>query len=101
MPKFEVVSLHEAESRTSTGKRAETARQYLGYVNGLRDGIAGRLRPDSNETFVAVRRRLGAAAKASGREIVIRRNGNDVYFWSRASETAPKRGRGRPRKTVA
>ena len=37
-------------------------------------------------------RRLGAAAKASGKDLVVKTIGGEVYFWLKA------RRRGRPRK---
>ena len=95
MPEFEVVALREAMmSSTTTGKRAQIAQEYAGYIGRLRPDEAGRLTPSDGETVATVRRRLGSAAKASGRSIQIRRVGTDIYFW----EDAPKRRGGRPRK---
>ena len=94
MPTFELVPQAEAEVTSATGKRAEITREYLGYVEQLRPGKAGKLQAAEGETASAVRRRLGAAAKLSGRSIVIKRVGEDIYFWGKFAGR-----RGRPRKT--
>ena len=94
MPKFELVPRAEAEVSSATGKRAEITREYLGYVEQLRPGKAGKLQAAEGETASAVRRRLGTAAKLSGKNIVIRRVGEDIYFWVKSTGR-----RGRPRKT--
>ena len=94
MPTFEVVSQQEAELKAKTGRRAEITREYLGYVNQLSPGQAGCLRPSEGETTAAVRRRLGTAAKLGGRELTIKRVGDEIYFWVKA------RRRGRPRKSL-
>ena len=49
------------------------------------------------ETTRAVRRRLGDASRLISKELVIKRDGEGVYFWLKA---AAKR-RGRPRKSSA
>ena len=93
MPKFKLVPLHEAVAKTATGKRAQIAQEYLSYINQLESGQAGKLVSSEEESAIAIRRRLGAAAKVAGKDIIIKRSGDDVYFW-----VQPKR-RGRPRKT--
>ena len=92
MPEFELLSQSEAEMRSVRGKRAQFAKEYLGYIGQVSKGQAGKLTPGEGETTAAVRRRLGAAAKLAGEELEIRRTGDDIYFWHRA------RGPGRPRK---
>ena len=93
MPTFKVVSQQEAELRAATGRRAEITREYLGYVNQLGPGQAGCLRPSEDETIAAVRRRLGTAAKLGGKDLTIKRVGDEIYFWAKT------RRRGRPRKS--
>jgi len=88
--------LAEAESSSSTGKRAQIAREYLEILAQLKSGQAGKLQPGEGETAAAVRRRLGAAAKLAGRSLVIKRRGDEVYFWDKPG-TGPRK-RGRPRK---
>ena len=93
MPNFEMVSLAEAEMKSATGRRAEITREYLGYIDQLQRGEAGRLEASEGESISAVRRRLGAAAKVAGKELVIKRRGDEIYFWVR-----PGKRRGRPPK---
>jgi len=80
MPTFDQVSLQEAMLKTA-GKRAQTTQEYLGYIEQLTEGQAGRLQPGEGESMATVRRRLGVAAKLSGKDITIKRQGNEVYFW--------------------
>ena len=98
MPRFELVSRSEAELKTAKGKRAEIAKEYLGYIDQLREGQAGRLQAAEGESAAALRRRLGAAARLAGKELVIKRAGEEVYFWMPG--TTRRRGPGRPRKAA-
>ncbi len=100
MPKFQLLPVDEAMMKSSTGKRAQLAREYMGYIEQLGKGQAGRLEATSGETVGAIRRRLGAAAKAAGKDLVMKRTGDAVFFWVKGNEaaTGPRR-RGRPRKT--
>ena len=84
MPHFEQLPLAEAQARSATGKRAQILNEYLQYVESVPTGQAGQLRAGVGETLNAVRRRLGAAAKAAGKTIVIRRADDVVYFWVQA-----------------
>ena len=97
MPKFDLIPVEEAIAKSATGKRAQMAREYLGYVEQLGEGQAGRLQAAEGETIGAVRRRLGTAAKLAGKNLTIKRVGDEVYFWVK-EEAAPGRRRGRPRK---
>ena len=95
MPQFESVPLQEALSKTARpSKRAEIIQGYVGYISQLRPGKAGKLQAGDGETIGAIRRRLGEAAKLSGADLVIRRLGDQIYFWKR-----PRRP-GRPRKVA-
>ena len=95
MPQFESVSMQEVLPKTaSPSKRMVIIQEYVGYISQLRPGKAGRLQAADGETLGAIRRRLGEAAKLSGQELVIRRAGNEIYFWKR-----PRRP-GRPRKAT-
>ena len=101
MPNFELVPLQEAVMNTATGRRAEITREYLGFINQLAEGQAGKLHPGEGETVAAVRRRLGAAAKIAGKALVIKRTGDEVYFWvSPGGKGNGRRRRGRPRSTA-
>ena len=82
MVKFERMSQTRAEMDSATGKRAEIMVEYLGYLNQLKDGEAGMLTVSgADESPTALRRRIGKAAQAAGKEIVIRRKGDAIYFW--------------------
>ena len=82
MAKFEVISQTKAEMDSATGKRAELMNEYLGYLNQLKDGEAGMLEvSDDSESPTALRRRIGKAAEFAGKEIVIKRKDDAIYFW--------------------
>ena len=53
-------------------------------------------RPSDGETVASVRRRLGSAVKASGKNMQIKRVGAEIFFWE---EPSKPRG-GRPRKNA-
>ena len=94
MPKFDRLPLGEAKMKTASGKRAQIIAEYVRYIEQLGDGEAGRLQAGEGETISTIRRRLGAAARQSEKNLTIRRTGDGVYFW--AAETRRRR-RGRPR----
>ena len=68
MPTFDLVPKPEAELKTASGKRAMIIKEYVEYLNQLQDGHAGRLQPVGGEGIMTVRRRIGAAAKALGKD---------------------------------
>ena len=94
MPTFELVSQQEALVKTATGKRAQVLQEYVGFIERLKPGQAGILHTTEGETLNAVRRRLGAAAKLGNKNLVIKRNGDELMFWP----GEPMRRRGRSRK---
>ena len=75
-------------------------RQYVDYIGQLEAGQAGKLIPDAGETTAAIRRRLGAAAQLLGKNLVVNRQGDVVFFWEEGSRPTTRR-RGRRKKTVA
>ncbi|MCY4449303.1 MAG: hypothetical protein OXE02_10745 [Chloroflexi bacterium] len=93
MPTFSTLPIGEARARSATGKRAALLQEYVGYIQRVAPGEAGRLTVSEGETTQAIRRRLGAAAEALTTSLDIRRTANMVYFWG-----AERRRRGRPRK---
>ena len=93
MPTFGTVPIGEARASSATGQRAALLQEYIGYIQILAPGQAGKLEPGDGETTQAIRRRLTAAAEALGKELQVRRTANAVYFWA---PEAPRRGR--PRK---
>ena len=94
MPTFDTLPLNEARANGATGHRAALLKEYIGYIQRVALGQAGRLEPGAGETTQALRRRLIAAAEALGKELQVRRSANAVYFW--VPEAPPRRGR--PRK---
>ena len=102
MPKFDQVPLQEAMMRTATGARARVIQEYLSYIEQLADGHSGRLQPAEGESVATIRRRLGEAAKLSGKEITIRRSGDEIFFWVQPQESGPggRRGGGRRASTT-
>ena len=95
MPTFALLTIPEAQARGATGKRAQSLREYMDYIQRVPEGQAGQLQAGSGETTNAVRRRLGAAAKATGKTLVIRRSDDTVYFW-----VQPGNGRRRRPRTI-
>jgi hypothetical protein len=100
MPDFTIVSLEDAKVQTLSGRQQEYLSEYAGYIQQLSHGMAGMLRPEESENPTTIRRRLIVAAKMLGIDLVIKRSGQDIYFWTAALEEAkprPRRG-GRRRR---
>ena len=97
MPEFQIVTRQEAMSSAMTGTRSQALQEYAQYIESLDPNMAGHITPSVGETVATVRRRLGSAVKASGRNIQIKRLGSEIFFW----EDPPKRGGGRPRKNAS
>ena len=100
MPNFELLPVEEAKMKSATGQRAQITREYLSYIDRLTRGQAGRLQVTEGERVGAIRRRLGAAATLANKELVIKRTGDEVFFWLREDGTGGARRRGRPRKSA-
>ena len=100
MPKLELLSVKDALLKSASGKRAQIMREYLGYLEQLKEGQAGKLQATSGETASAIRRRLGAASRLADKSLVVKRTGDEVYFWLQAKGRRGRR-RGRPRKAAA
>ncbi len=96
MPKLDIVPIEEAKGKSASGgKRAQILQEYLGYIDQLKIGEAGKLVVGAGETTATVRRRIGAAARSAGKNLTIRRAGDEVYFWA---VERPKSGNGRRRR---
>jgi hypothetical protein len=93
MPKLDVVSISEAKIRTTGPSRAEALREYIEFIEQLGEDQAGRIQPSPGETQRTTMRRLGDAGRLSDKDLVIKKDGEAIYFWLKP---APKRGR--PRK---
>jgi hypothetical protein len=99
MPEFTTVSVQEAQTRTIPGRQGQFINEYADYIQHVPQGQAGRLRTGESENPLTVRRRLTSAAHALRIMLIIKRSGNDVYFWRKdgeAEQPRPRRGR-RPR----
>ena len=82
MPTLELVSLQDAQLELSlSGKSGATMHQYVDYISQLEPGRAGKLTPDAGETTASVRRRLGAAAQLLGKNLIVKRQGDVIFFW--------------------
>jgi hypothetical protein len=99
MPEFETVSLEEARVNTTSGRRRQFITEYTRYIRLITRGQAGRLSHLENENPATIRRRLDSAAKTTGMRLIIKRSGQDVYFWREDGvEEEPRTRRGRPRR---
>jgi hypothetical protein len=81
MPEFTTVPVQEAQIRTIPGRQGAFINEYADYIQQVPSGQAGRLRAGESENPMAMRRRLAGAAKAMHITLIIKRSGNDVYFW--------------------
>ena len=97
MPEFEVVPLQQAITSSPTRGRSDAIREYSQFIEQLSRDEAGKLTPSDGETVATVRRRLGSAVKASGKNMQIKRLGAEIFFWEEPS----KRRGGRPRKDAS
>src|ERR687896_188112 len=81
MPEFTTISVQEAQIRTIPGRQGRFINEYIDYIQHVPSGQAGRLRGGESENPLAIRRRLVSAAKALDIPLIIKRSGNDLYFW--------------------
>jgi hypothetical protein len=96
MPEFTTVSLQDAKVRAIPGRQGTFMNEYADYIQQLPQGQAGKLRIGEDEKHTTVRRRLTTAAKAMNITLIIKRSGNDLYFWREdGGEEQPKTRRGR------
>jgi hypothetical protein len=82
MPDFAIVSVKEAQFRTIPGRQGKFLNEYADYIHRLSSGQAGKLSPVERENPATIRRRLQAAATALGTKLIIKRSGENIYFWS-------------------
>jgi hypothetical protein len=81
MPEFTTVSVQEAQLRTIPGRQGSYMNEYVDYIQQLPPGQAGNLRIVENEKYATIRRWLARAAHALNIPLIIKRSGNDLYFW--------------------
>jgi hypothetical protein len=101
MPNFEIISVADAKLKTIPVRQRQYMNEYAGYIQQLSPGKAGKLHPKEDEKLTTIRRRLGVAAQTLGTTLVIRRSGEDIYFWSEGrgeAQPRPRNGRRRRRQ---
>jgi hypothetical protein len=81
MPEFTTVSVQEAQLRTVSGRKANFINEYANYIQQLPHGQAGKLSIGEEEKHTAIRRRLVTTAKAMNIPLIVKRSGNNLYFW--------------------
>ena len=81
MPGFRRVSRDEVNGRPAVSPAQLRLKQYQSYIKKIAPGLTGRLTPSKGETPAAVRTRLGAAARALGVQLTVKRVGDRVFFW--------------------
>ena len=81
MPGFRRVPREEVSGRPAASPALRRLKQYQGYIKKVAPGVTGRLTPSKGETPAAVRRRLGAAARALDIKLTVKRVGERVFFW--------------------
>jgi hypothetical protein len=99
MPEFTTVSRQDAMLQTSSGRQKRYLDEYIDYIKTLPKGQAGKLSIGAEETPATTRRRLGVAAKTLGIPLIIKRSGNDVYFWRENGEEQPRTKRSYTRRS--
>jgi hypothetical protein len=91
MPEFTTVSVQEAQIRTIPGRQGTFVNEYADYIQQLPQGQAGKLSIGEEEKHTAIRRRLATTAKTMNITLIIKRSGNDLYFWREdGAEQQPK-----------
>jgi hypothetical protein len=94
MPEFTTVSVTEAQIRTIPGRQGTFSNEYADYIQHLPQGQAGKLTIGAGEKHAAIRRRLVTTAKAMNIPLIVKRSGNELYFWREdGAEQQPKRTR--------
>jgi hypothetical protein len=101
MPEFTTVSVTEAKLRTTSGRQKTFLDDYVTYIQQLPKWQAGRLRIKEQENALTIRRRLGVAAQTLDINLIIKRSGNDVYFWREdTGEEQPRAKRSYTRRAI-
>jgi hypothetical protein len=96
MPEFTNVSVKEAQFRTIPGRQGQFTNEFADYIQQLPKGQAGKLSIREGEKHTTIRRRLVTTAKAMDVTLIIKRSGNDLYFWREERDAEqPRRGRAR------
>jgi hypothetical protein len=99
MPEFTTVSVQEAMVRTIPGRQGKYLNECIDYIQQVPSGQAGKLHVLAHEKPFTIRRWLARAAQTLGIPLIIKRSGEDVYFWrdnGQAQQPRSRSGR-RPR----
>ncbi len=81
MPIFTRTSMEDALEKTRAVTRKKVLEDYLGFIDRLTVGRAVKAVPSEDESMATVRRRVGDAARMSGKDVEIKRADDGVYFW--------------------
>jgi hypothetical protein len=82
MAHFQRIPIEEARKLAAAPRRLAHP-EYTQYVRQLSTHTAGRIVLGEGDHPLTVRARLQAAARAEGKELSIRRRGNELVFWLR------------------
>ena len=91
MPKFDLLPMDPTVGAFANPKKAQIAKEYLSYIDQLKPGHMGKLRPTEGETLLAVRKRLGVAARLSKKPLEVKQMKGEVYFWLRSGRNRGRR----------
>jgi hypothetical protein len=101
MPEFTTVSAQEAQMRTIPGRQGRYLNEYIDYIQHVPSGQAGKLRIGDAEKLLTVRRRLITAAQAMHIPLIVKRSGNELYFWREdGGDEQPRRKRRYTRRAM-
>jgi hypothetical protein len=99
MPEFAIVPIREAQASTIAGRQGRFMQEYISYIRQISQGRAGKLHLGEQENPLTIRRRLVLAAQAIDIKLIIKRSGQDVFFWSEdRGEEQPRRKRSYTRR---
>jgi hypothetical protein len=93
MPDFSIVPMREAQASTSAGRQGRFIQEYIRQIP---QGQAGKLHLGEHENPLTIRRRLDSAVQAVDIKLIIKRSGQDMFFWKETGadeQPRPKPGR--------
>jgi hypothetical protein len=82
MPEFRMLTVEDAQRQMESTVPGSAGGQYRDYLDQLVPGRAGCLMVAPEEKVGIVRTRLSAAARSAGKQIIIRRAGQLIFFWT-------------------
>jgi hypothetical protein len=94
MPEFTIVPMREAQVSTVAGRQGRLMQEYIHYIRQIPHGQAGKLHLGEHENPVTIRR-LVQAAQAIDTKLIIKRSGQDMYFWKESGEAEQPRSKRR------